>query len=336
MIDDQLSPDEQNLVQQIRATEKPKLDAAVRDEIRQRVIHEFRAINAPHQQNPPITRPRFSIPLIVGLAAALMIIVLVGLFILQLGNQSSDEIAQFFTATPSPATQVMIAPSATLTVTVEAETSPITPTLSTPTESASITPSTSPSIEPTPPSPTATQEVVVIIEGVVTAIANNTITIYGFDIEVEPQHPILQIIEVGDVVRVQGIFSDSTHIIANVVSNILDTTPDNGTVATVGLEGPIESINGNIIVVNGISIQLAPDSPLLQTVQVGNFVSVQGNFENNGTTIVLVVVNIVIVNNVIIESDCWYHEDGMGMGHWHCDGMGMGMGDDGMGMGRGR
>jgi hypothetical protein len=49
---------------------------------------------------------------------------------------------------------------------------------------------------------------------------------------------------------------------------------------------------------------------------------------------VLVVVNIAVVNNTVIQRDCWYHADAMGMGHWHCDGMGMGMGEpDGMGMG---
>jgi hypothetical protein len=133
---------------------------------------------------------------------------------------------------------------------------------------------------------------------------------------------------VGDIVRVQGEYRSDGAVVANVINNIPDTPPTNGA-ATVGLDGPVEAINDNTIIVNGIPVQLAPDDPLLQTLQVGNFVSVQGNFQTSGSTIVLVVVNIAIVNNTAIQSDCWYHEGGMGMGHWHCDGMGMG----GMGMG---
>ncbi|MBK9746369.1 MAG: hypothetical protein IPO91_06265 [Chloroflexi bacterium] len=87
--------------------------------------------------------------------------------------------------------------------------------------------------------------------------------------------------------------------------------------ATVGLDG-------NIQVVNAISVQLGSNDPLLQTVQPGSFVSVQGNFQTTNAGIVLVVVNIAIVDNVSVESNCWYHVDARGMGHWHCDGMDMG------------
>jgi hypothetical protein len=50
--------------------------------------------------------------------------------------------------------------------------------------------------------PTPTVDRLVTIEGPVNSITNHVITIYGFQIEVEPEHPILQIIDVGDVVRV--------------------------------------------------------------------------------------------------------------------------------------
>jgi hypothetical protein len=196
--------------------------------------------------------------------------------------------------------------------------------------------------QPTPTSTPAPN--IIVIEGPVINIINNIITIYDFDVEVEPQNPILTIIDIGDIVRVEGAFSGGNVIVATVVSNIttVTTVNNNNGPATVGLEGPVESINGNIIVVNGISVELGANDPLLQTVQVGNFVNVQGNFQNRGNVYVLVVVNVVIINDIdYIDNDCWFHEDGMGMGmgmgHWHCDGMGMGMGmgDDGMGMGMG-
>src|SRR5690606_40178645 len=94
-------------------------------------------------------------------------------------------------------------------------------------------------------------------------IVNNIITIYNFDVEVEPQHPLLTIIDIGDIVRVEGAYSGGNAIVATVVSNITSvTTVDSGGPATVGLEGPVESINGNLIVVNGIQVELAPTDPL--------------------------------------------------------------------------
>lgn len=196
-----------------------------------------------------------------------------------------------------------------------------------------LTPEATVSVTPTP-----NGDVVIVIEGPIINIVTNIITIYDFDIEVEPTNPMLNIIEIGDVIHIEGVFGNNGVIVATVVSNITNiTTVTTG--ATVGLEGPIESINGNIVVVNGIPVQFAPDDPLLATLQVGNFLNVQGNFENSGATVVLVVVNIVVINNVVVDGNplCWFHVDGMGMGmgHWHCDGMGMGMGmgDGGMGMG---
>jgi hypothetical protein len=224
--------------------------------------------------------------------------------------------------------QVVIIVNTTVTPTPEATTE----------ATAEVTPEATASATPTP-----NTDIIIVIEGPVVNIVTNIITIYDFDIEVEPAHPLLNIIEIGDVIHIEGSFSNSGVIVASLVSNVTTiTTVTTG--VTASLDGPIEAINGNIVIVNGIPVQFALDDPQLPTLQVGDFLSVQGNFENNGTIIVLVVVNITIINNVIINGDptCWYHVDGMGMGmgmgHWHCDGMGMGMGmgDDGMGMGMGR
>jgi hypothetical protein len=210
----------------------------------------------------------------------------------------------------------------------------------TPEATSEATPEATPIATATP-----TGDTIIVVEGPIINIVNNIITVFDFDIEVEPQHPILTLIEIGDFIHVEGSFVNTDVIVATVVSNIANATIVSGG-GTVGLEGPVESINGNIIVVNGIAAQLAPDDPLLQTIQVGNFVSLHGDFQGSGSTIILVVINIIIINNVIVKGNpyCWWHEPGMGMGmgmgegHWHCDGMGMGgmsMGDEGMGMGMG-
>ena len=322
MIDDQLSPEEQEIVRQIQATSKPKLDAPVRDEIRQRMVAEFRAITPSGSSHTQPVRPRFTIRWTVALVAA-MIVAVIGLAIIQSGNQKAAEIDTISTITLSPDSQIAIVPSAAPTMLV-------TPVPSLTTEPGSGLPTTQFA------TPSATPQMVVNIEGPVTSIVNNVVTIYGFNIEVEPQHPILQVIDVGDVIRVTGVLNKDNVVSATVISNLPDSTPVNGSAPTVGLDGPVEAINDNTIIVNSIPVQLAPNDPLLQTIQVGNFVSVQGDFQTTGTAIVLAVVNIAIVNNTVIQSDCWYHVDAMGMGHWHCDGMGMGMGmgePDGMGMG---
>jgi hypothetical protein len=201
-----------------------------------------------------------------------------------------------------------------------------------------LTVTTQPVTSPTTVTATlsATLETVVVVEGPITNIVNNVITIYDYAIEVEPQHPILSLVDIGDTIRVEGEFDTNGQVLATVIGNIPSTNIVSGdTEVTVSLDGPIEAIDGNLVTVNGIPVELKPDDPVLETLQVGTFVSVQGNFEGSGQTIVLVVVNVTVINNVTTtESACWYHDDGMGMGHWHCDGMGMGMGmGDAMGMG---
>lgn len=334
---DELTPEEQEIVEQIQAVSKLKIDAAVREVIRARIIDEFQTVSATSQPNSRLIRLRFSRRLAAVSAAALVTVVLAALFASQLGRQSDLEVAQASTATASSAALLMATSTTASTATFEAAAASATraPTLSVAQATVSnVPPSPTFTQTSTPAAPTATPENLIIVEGPVTAVSDNLITIYDIRIEVEPQHPILQLIEVGDVVRAQGVVGTSGDIVASVVSNIPGTPADNATAVTVGLEGPVEAVNGNMITVNGISVQLSPD---MQTVEVGDFVSVQGNFESIGTEVVLVVVNVVIVNNVVVDGNplCWYHDTGMGMGHWHCDGMGMGgMGMGGMGMGQ--
>ncbi len=209
---------------------------------------------------------------------------------------------------------------------------------------ASATPEATLEPEMTPP-PESTEtvtsigdnNVIIVVEGPVINIVNNVLTIYNFNVQVTPENPILSVISIGDIVRAEGALGGNGVIVATTVSNISSTTVVSGGTATVGLDGPVESIDGDQIVVNGVPVRLKPDDPLLKKVHTGDFVRVQGNFEGSGATTVLVVVNITIVNNIIVNGNpvCWFQEDGMGMGmgHWHCDGMGMG--NNGMGMGMG-
>jgi hypothetical protein len=218
------------------------------------------------------------------------------------------------------------------------------------------------------PEPEATEEpvdeetdedAIIVIEGPVQNININVITIYNINISVAPQNPILNLIQIGDVVRVEGM-PGSNGLIHAIVVNTLVQSENAAPDASVSVQGPIEGISGNTIVVNGITIQLDPSDPQLHTLSVGDFIDAQGNFVLVNNTYVLVVVNVVIINNTFVGVPpfCTWHGMGMGMGHWRCDGywlypsgywncewrgMGMGMGRwdcrnpaPGMGMGMGR
>lgn len=189
-------------------------------------------------------------------------------------------------------------------------------------------------------------EAIIVIQGPVESVNVNVITIYNIGITVAPENPVLNLIQVGDIIRIEGV-SGAGGIINAVVVNTVITSDNMDPDASVSVQGPIESINGNIIVVNGITVQLDPDDPQLDDLEVGNFIDVQGNFVVVNNTYVLVVVNVVIINNTYVGIPPYCHWHGMGgMGHWHCDGywlyapgywycewraMGMGMG---MGMGQ--
>src|SRR5437868_4385172 len=53
---------------------------------------------------------------------------------------------------------------------------------------------------------------------------------------------------------------------------------------TIVIVGPVQTININIITIYNITIQLDPNDPILQTLQVGQVVQVQGNVTGGSTT----------------------------------------------------
>lgn len=91
-------------------------------------------------------------------------------------------------------------------------------------------------------------EITIIIEGPVQEINANIIVIYGFHIEVDPTDPILVIIQVGDIVRIEGNVSDDddddddtniTIVIIAVIVVIVDVD------VVVGGDGSVWRDNGN-------------------------------------------------------------------------------------------
>ena len=77
---------------------------------------------------------------------------------------------------------------------------------------------------------------------------------------------------------------------------------------TVVVEGPVQAINGNIVVVYDIEIEVDPNDPILTVIQVGDQIRIEGTIGVSGTTIVVIAVNIVVVNvdvNVSPDGEVW-------------------------------
>ncbi|MCX9077983.1 MAG: hypothetical protein OIN84_08410, partial [Candidatus Methanoperedens sp.] len=235
------------------------------------------------------------------------------------------------------------------------------------------------------PAPAEVTAATLYIQGVVNAVSANIITISGFSIQIDAANPTLPAIQVGDVIEINANvnFDGVTVIIfAATVTIVIDTVPvptptftptttpptatPEGTpaptpTATAGLpvtiivEGPVQTINVNIITIYDIDITINADDPVLTQIQIGDFVRVEGDVLENVGTIVVVAVTVFVVevdvivsnNNTIIwqdNNDCGNPPPPWAPAHgWRrrCqnantiiiisdddDGMGMGMGDD--------
>lgn len=146
-----------------------------------------------------------------------------------------------------------------------------------------------------------------------------------------------------------------------------DDDDNNGMPVTIVIEGPVEAININIIVIYGIEVEIDPLDPILTVIRIGDLLRVEGNYDeddDDDNHIVLIAVTIIIVNiDIYINIDgTVYREEfncgnppppwapawgwrrrcennggdininiitnGNGNGNGGGNGMGMGMGDD--------
>jgi hypothetical protein len=74
------------------------------------------------------------------------------------------------------------------------------------------------------------------------------------------------------------------------------TPTPGGLPITIVIEGPVQAININIITIYNINIELDPNDPNLQIIQIGDIVHVEGNTQNLNGTIIIIAINIIIVN----------------------------------------
>lgn len=328
---DEFTPVEQELIARLRNAPQRKLSARATQAIRQRVLSEV--INPTIPILPGGSGGLLYTPLQLALGFA-MTAVMVTVGVLAVANWLQPDQPIMMPANTQIAVEATASPIETATMPTEITTVPSATPTTIPTETPGPT-STPPPTE----TPLADHEPqlpsVVVVEGVVEQLDGNIITIFGFDIEIPPDHPILNVVDVGDMLRIEGAFTTEDTLVARVIDNLLDADIAD---ATVGVAGPVEAIEDNIVTINSIDLAFAPDNPILETLKIGDFLSVAGNFElqDTGYLLVVVYVEIITETGLGIPPNCFYEETGMGigmaMGRWRCHGMGA-MGMEGMGMG---
>jgi hypothetical protein len=239
MADTQWNDDELRLIERLGRAPQPALNPAQVEVIKMSMLQ-----NVP---TAPVPTPTPFAPWLValggGVIGIVVTIIVVVVVIFQPGsNGQVPPIEQTLTAVATylPSTT----PTATVTGTLTS-----TPLPSTATASATLDPSVT--VTPTlvvtgtttaPASPTAQGTVtvtstpagdVIIIEGPVTNININIITIYNFTIVVAPDDPILTTINIGDIIRVEGALDDDDGQIVIIAITIINITiinlpPDQG------------------------------------------------------------------------------------------------------------
>ena len=192
MNDDSFTPEERALIERLSNAPQPDLTPDAFEAIRAQMLD---AVDSPPSGTPlPGPKPPVNIFVAAG-AVALVSIVVVAVAITSL--QRPNE-------TPLAAPSATIAPTAT----------PILPTATPiPSEIAATQEAIPQSVSDTPTptgtaaeSPTATLESVIVVEGPVQAIDGNEIIVFGISILVDPEDPLLDSIQVGDVLYIDATY----------------------------------------------------------------------------------------------------------------------------------
>jgi hypothetical protein len=69
------------------------------------------------------------------------------------------------------------------------------------------------------------------------------------------------------------------------------------------IEGPIEDIQGTVIIIFGIEIELDADDPLLAVILIGDIVRIEGDYAEDGGLVIVIAVNVTIINVDVYVND---------------------------------
>jgi hypothetical protein len=126
-------------------------------------------------------------------------------------------------------------------------------------------------------------------------------------------------VEVGDYTNTATITADSEagqvtdSDSANYTVEEVDETDDDLDIVIV-IEGPVEEVNVNVIVIYGIAIEVDADDPILTVIDIGDIVHVEGSVMDEGDVTVFVAVTVVMVNVEVYiggdsGTDIWIDDD---------------------------
>lgn len=97
--------------------------------------------------------------------------------------------------------------------------------------------------------------------------------------------------------------TDSAYFYVADVETCDEDDDDCETPVVIIIEGPVEEINGNIIIIFGQEIVIDPDDPILAVISIGDFIRIEGETESEGNTIIVIAVTVVIVDVDIYIND---------------------------------
>lgn len=172
--------------------------------------------------------------------------------------------------------------------------------------------------------------------GTVDSIDGSTVIVSGFEVDISSATTSAEDLSVGMTITVSGVL-DGTVIVAIVIIIVSigsppgqDPTPEEtppgppaevtptatpdpeeepGSIIII-IEGPIESININIVIIFGIEIQIEPDDPILNEIRVGDYVRIEGTTNVENGVIIIVVVNIIIIQTGNLPPNCKISKNG--------------------------
>jgi hypothetical protein len=179
-------------------------------------------------------------------------------------------------------------------------------------------------------SPLSSQAVAFVLDGVVQAIRANVVTVNQTQVTLATNDPILKTLHVGDTIHVDGSIDPKGKLFASSVQVNAGATNSSASV-----DGIVQAISNNVVTINGIQIQIPADYPGLASIKVGAFLSVDGYFRSNGTTLILIVIDVTVVPTAQVPTfvKCLTAQPAMGMEVPPAMGPpdAMGMGDPAMG-----
>jgi hypothetical protein len=217
MLDDLFTPEETAVIQRLRHAPPPELKPQAFRAIQQRLLQELDALSGRQPPSQPRSMPAAPIVLAIGVVVVVIIIVVSVLVASQQKPSGTLTLTPppGFTATPAPAPSVVVGKTSA---------GPASQGESQPTQEVpgSTVQATSGATAGSTATPEATEPaVILVLEGPVQKVSSDGITVFDMEIRLDPDDPILKLIQVGKMVHVEGYPETSNGVIVVIVINIV-------------------------------------------------------------------------------------------------------------------